>query len=298
MIQTQDLISKFEYALKNKWGYIYGAAGGIWTQAQQNKATREQTIKWGQQWVGHHVADCSGLFSWAFKELGGYMYHGSDTMYKKYTSASGKLSGGKRSDGKEMLPGTAVFTWKEKDQRYGHVGLFIGDGKVIEAYGTQKGVIKSSVTDKRWTNWGELDGVQYSDQPQPVPPEPTPPVGKAVVTGKNVALRQGPSASTSVMLRIATGTTVDIAVVEGWTYVHYGASYGFMMNEFIDISADSVKVTGKKVALRAGTGMDTRVITRINTGTTVPRAEIPKDWEYIAYNGKKGFMMKEFLKEG
>lgn len=303
MIQTQDLISKFQYALDNKWGYIWGTCGGIWTQAQQNKATREQTVKYGQRWVGHHVSDCSGLFYWAFKQLGGYMYHGSDTMYRKYTTAKGSMSNGKRSDGKELLPGTAVFTWKPKDQKYGHVGLYIGkdangNGKVIEAYGTQKGVIKSDVTDKRWTNWGELDGVNYSDEPQPVPPEPTPPVGKAVVTGKNVALRQGPSKSTSVMLRIPTGTTVDIAVIEGWTYVHYGASYGFMMNEFIAISENSVKVTGKNVALRAGTGTNTKVITRIKTGTTVPRAALPSDWEYIAYNGKKGFMMKEFLKEG
>ena len=296
MIQTADLINKFQYALSNHLGYIYGAAGGIWTQAQQNRATREQTVKWGQQWVGHHVADCSGLFSWAFKELGGYMYHGSDTMYRKYTQAKGTLKNGKRTDGKELLPGTAVFTWKEKDQKYGHVGLYIGNGKVIEAYGTQKGVIESSVTDKRWTNWGELDGVSYSDEP--VPPEPTPPVGKAIVIGKKVAMRQAPSKDSSVIIRIDTGTVVDIAVVEGWTYVKYKSQYGFMMNEFIQIGEKSVKVTGKNVALRAGAGTDTRVLTRIATGTTVPRADLPDDWEYISYNGRKGFMMKEFLKEG
>lgn len=70
MISTNDLISKFRYALENDWGYIWGQAGDVWTQAKQNAATREQTKKYGQQWVGHHVADCSGLFrgrssSWA-----------------------------------------------------------------------------------------------------------------------------------------------------------------------------------------------------------------------------------------
>lgn len=30
-INVYDLIAVFETALKNKWGYIYGAAGELWT---------------------------------------------------------------------------------------------------------------------------------------------------------------------------------------------------------------------------------------------------------------------------
>ena len=174
MIKAADLIGKFQYALSEKWGYIWGAAGGVWTQAQQDRATREMTVKYGKKWIGKHVADCSGLFSWAFKQLGGYMYHGSDTMYRKYTTASGTLSNGRRSDGQEMRPGTAVFTWKPKDGKYGHVGLYIGNGTVIEAHGTQTGVITAKVTESRWTHWGELKDVDF-DGVQPAPtPEPTP----------------------------------------------------------------------------------------------------------------------------
>ena len=99
MISTTDLIALFQQALSEKWGYIYGAAGETWTQAKQDAATREQTVKYGQQWVGRRVADCSGLFYWAFKQLGGYCYHGSNTMYKKYSTDCGTLSSGKRSDG-------------------------------------------------------------------------------------------------------------------------------------------------------------------------------------------------------
>lgn len=186
MIKAEDLIAKFQYALDNHWGYIYGAAGGTWTQAQQNAATREQTVKWGQQWVGHRVADCSGLFTWAFKQLGSTMYHGSDTMFRKWCLKNGALSNGKRTDGEELKPGTAVFTWKPADGKYGHVGLYIGGGYVIEAHGTQKGVIRSAVTDKksdktdRWTHWGELKDVSFDGSipdPEPAPaptPSPTP----------------------------------------------------------------------------------------------------------------------------
>lgn len=193
LISTQALIEKFREALDDHWGYICGTAGGVWTQAEQDRATREMTVKYGQKWVGRHVADCSGLFSWAFKQLGGYMYHGSDTMYRKYTTESGTLSNGRRTDGQELKPGTAVFTWKPKDGKYGHVGLYIGNGTVIEAHGTQKGVIASKVSEARWTHWGELKGVDYSGaapDPQPAP-EPEPAKLPTIRKGnKNVYVKQ------------------------------------------------------------------------------------------------------------
>lgn len=164
-MQASELIGKFQYALDNAWGYIYGKSGQMWTQAQQDAASREQTVKYGQRWVGHYVADCSGLFVWAFKQYGQSIYHGSNTMYLSYTTDRGELKNGQRTDGAELIPGTAVFTWKPADQKYGHVGLYIGNGEVIEAYGTAKGVIKSKVNDKRWTNWGWLSGVEDGDMP-------------------------------------------------------------------------------------------------------------------------------------
>ena len=130
-ISSLELIAQFQTALREGWGYIYGASGEIWTQAQQNAASREQTKKYGQKWVGHRVADCSGLFAWAFRQLGGYCYHGSNTMWRKYAAAKGALQGGKRTDGQPLKPGTAVFLTKGSDRH--HVGLYVGDGKVIEA---------------------------------------------------------------------------------------------------------------------------------------------------------------------
>lgn len=178
MISTSDLISKFKYALSNKWGYIWGTAGEKWTAAKQaeiEKTTdknREKARQYGSKWIGHYVADCSGLFSWAFKQLGGYMYHGSDTMFRKYTTANGQLSKGKRTDGQTLLPGTALFTYNSSDKKYGHVGLFIGDNTVIEAEGTIHGVVTSKASGK-WTYWGELKGVDYGHSPSPEPPTPT-----------------------------------------------------------------------------------------------------------------------------
>ena len=166
VISTEALIAKFEQALHEKWGYIWGTAGESWTAAKQKElerttdADRAQGREYGSKWIGHMVADCSGLFSWAFRQLGGYMYHGSDTMYRKYCTQKGELKKGKRTDGATLKPGTAVFVWNGK--KYSHVGLFVGNGIVIEAMGTINGVTTTKVTAGKWTHWGELVGVDYS----------------------------------------------------------------------------------------------------------------------------------------
>ena len=195
MISTTALIEKFKYTLNNKWGYIWGTAGEYWSKEKQNQKVQymvsnfgtnwktSESAKdnkyymaamYGSKWENHQVSDCSGLFHWAFKQLGGYMYHGSDTMYRKYCTSNGTMSNGKRSDGKTLLPGTAVFTYNDKKKNYGHVGLYIGNGKVIEAQGTKAGVIQSSVTLAKWKYWGELKDVDYSGASPEPEPEPTP----------------------------------------------------------------------------------------------------------------------------
>ena len=168
MITSQSLITQFRQALGDHWGYIWGTAGDAWTEAKQKvleqttDADRAQGRAYGSKWIGHTVADCSGLFSWAFKKLGGTMYHGSDTMYRKYCVNKGDLKKGKRTDNGALKPGTAVFVWNGK--KYSHVGLYVGDGTVIEAMGTMNGVTTTKVTATKWTHWGELTGVDYNSE--------------------------------------------------------------------------------------------------------------------------------------
>ena len=227
MIRAEDLIAKFQYALDNKWGYIWGKSGQLWTQRDQANASREMTVKYGSKWIGHIVADCSGLFRWAYKQLGSDISHGSNLIYDGHCRAKGRLSGGRRTDGQELLPGTAVFTGTDGD--HGHIGLYIGGGEVIEAAGTQQGVIKSKVTASKWTYWGELKAVDYTKEVEPVAD------GYAKVTGKKVALRQEQSTRATVILRVNTGETVKIEPEPEkiWEYVEYKGKKGWMMREFL-----------------------------------------------------------------
>lgn len=194
MIEAAELIRKFEECLAADWGYIYGTAGIMWTkkaQDQKIKYMEDQygpdwknsadakknkyyySALYGNKWIDHYVADCSGLFVWAFKQFGAKIAHGSNSIYKTYCGNKGAMKGGARTDGAELKPGSAVFTGT--DGARGHIGLYVGNGWVIEAKGTQAGVVKSRITEKtskgkdRWTGWGELTAVHYDGQPVPEP---------------------------------------------------------------------------------------------------------------------------------
>ena len=54
-------------------------------------------------------------------------------------------------------------------------------------------------------------------------------------------------------------------------------------------------VTGVRVALRKGPSTSASIITRVNTGETVKLKD--SEWDYVEYNGKTGWMMREYLKE-
>ena len=105
MIKASALVNYAKTALADHWGYIWGTSGIIWTEARQIKlerttdADRANSRKYGRQWIGHMVADCSGLIYGFYCRNGGKMAHGSDTMYRSYCEKKGTLKTGKRSDG-------------------------------------------------------------------------------------------------------------------------------------------------------------------------------------------------------
>lgn len=154
IIKASDLIASIRQAYAEKWGYILGTRGQVWTQAQQDKATRDMTVRYGQKWVGKRVADCSGLIKWAYQQHGGDIYHGSNTQYNECVE-TGPLAGKVR-----IRVGTAVF--QNTSGKRGHVGIYNGGGMVIEEHGTKAGIIKSSLS--TWDEWGVLKDSDLSGE--------------------------------------------------------------------------------------------------------------------------------------
>ncbi|MGN0721922.1 MAG: hypothetical protein ACI4LZ_08185 [Anaerovoracaceae bacterium] len=52
------------------------------------------------------------------------------------------------------IPGIAV--WQK-----GHIGIYVGDGKVIEAANTRAGILETKLSAGRWTHWLKVPGVRY-----------------------------------------------------------------------------------------------------------------------------------------
>lgn len=230
IVNATDLIDKAKYALNNHWGYIWGAHGEMWTQAKQNAATRDNTKKYGARWIGHNVTDCSGLFYWAYKELGGYIYHGSNTMYKSYCTEHGTLVNGCRSDGKDLKPGCAVFMWNTSNGWH-HVGMYIGNGRVIEARGTIAGVIESSVSE--WSHWGELKNTNYNVAEEP---DTTvyPHLGVVTTVSGNLNLRKEANSSSAILLRIPRNETITLNGKFGSFYsTTYNGKSGYVHKDYI-----------------------------------------------------------------
>ena len=184
-MKASELVAYFEQALIENWGYIFGASGQEWTESRQknvvNKMVNQYGGSWknnseakdndyymsavyGSKWVGHRVADCSGLFVAAFSMYGIRISHSSHYQYTDYCKEKGTLVNGRKLNGEELEPGDAVFVYKDDRKRYTHIGLYVGKGNVIEAKGTQYGVVTSLVTDKKWNRWGKFKSVDYTEE--------------------------------------------------------------------------------------------------------------------------------------
>lgn len=257
MVSARDFIAWVYVPLLEAWGYIYGTAGRMWTEALQKSWSQpghknyEQTKAYGAKWIGRMVTDCSGLLVWALMQLGAAIVHHARYQYTDHCKAKGKLIDGKREDGKPILPGTAVFLQSGQDHIH-HVGVYVGHGICIEAKGTRWGVVTSELN--HWDHWGELKVVDYTNaaelenEPAPEIPEREPDyIFRATVDnpGKWLNVRQGPGTSYPVLYRLTKGDIVDVLAIsddQKWDQVRNSGRVGWASAEYLSVVDEPVDV--------------------------------------------------------
>lgn len=87
-----------------------------------------------------------------------------------YNASQDKDVSGMRSNCSEIgginqipeIPGVLVFM-------SGHVGVYIGGGKVIEARGHTYGVVMTNLSQRGWTHYGKLKWIRYEEEQKPEP---------------------------------------------------------------------------------------------------------------------------------
>lgn len=165
-VSAEKFFAKIMVALEEKWGYIWGTAGTVWTaekQAELEKKYNSDPKKYkdlqkaaeiGKKWIGKKVSDCSGLPYWASKAFGLSIYHGSNSIWNKNLSHKGKIKAN------EKYPkGTAIFTGTDSSKP--HIGTYDGEKYVVEAQGTSSGVVRTLLTNSKWKYWGLYKDVEY-----------------------------------------------------------------------------------------------------------------------------------------
>ena len=107
--------------------------------------------------MGKRTTDCVGLiksYGWYNPETQTIDYNtngmpdfGANQMY--YTaSESGTI------DTLPEIPGLEV--WQD-----GHIGVYIGNGEIVEAAGTAVGIIKTKVAQRDFTHWLKVAYIDY-----------------------------------------------------------------------------------------------------------------------------------------
>ena len=146
------------------WGYIYGTYGNVLTESLlQDRAAvfgSEVTDYMDfirQNWLGKRTADCVGLikgYGWYDSASGeirvgsnGMMDVGANAMFANAT-VKGTI------DTIPEVPGLAV--WVD-----GHIGIYIGNGEVIEAMSTLRGVTRTQLAGREWTHWLQIPYISY-----------------------------------------------------------------------------------------------------------------------------------------
>lgn len=159
-----DLVAYAINAWGSGWGYVWGTYGEVLSapildyklkQYPDGVGKYEDFIR--SHWLGRRTTDCVGLikgYGWLDPDTGKIRY-GSNGMPD--LGANGMCQSAKVKGPMSTMPDTpGLAVWMP-----GHIGVYIGNGEVIEAASTKKGVIKTKLAGRGWQKWLEVPGIYY-----------------------------------------------------------------------------------------------------------------------------------------
>jgi hypothetical protein len=210
----------------NKGIYVWGGNGEnlltmddpeAWIRKKEkNKANAERAIDLFTARVADGIDpirafDCSGLVYWCQKEAGvGYSDHNAQGWYKECDPV------------KELREGDLVF--HHNGIKCTHVGIYNGDGYVIEAIGRDLGVVLNRrVDEKYWNRQGRLKRMEDT------PIELT----KVKVIGGSVRVREGDHVGTKCVGIAHRGDEFPLLGngASGWYMIDFNGTTAYITNK-------------------------------------------------------------------
>lgn len=144
--------------------YWYGCYGNIATESLYASKKKQYpsfyTATDYKSQYGQKVHDCIGLIK-------GYLWSDTPISKPQYNASQDVSADGMLAKCKEKgnistipeLPGVLVFSPQ-------HVGVYIGNGYVIEARGHAYGVVKTKLSLRGWKSWGKCPWIEYIEEDQ------------------------------------------------------------------------------------------------------------------------------------
>lgn len=243
--------------------YIYGATGrqctpdyrrarmaqypafaqAIAENCPRLKSNRTSCVgcKWAKDGKGLPAYDCAQFTRRALETAGISLPSGATSQYNADVwEAKGTFTG------LPPEPEIMCVIWRKGAYGMDHVGMYMGDGTVIHASSHHSGVIRTRVSDGKWTHYGIPRGLYGSTKES----------GMELyeVTGKQLALRDKPGTSGAVLTRIATGALVqaqDCGTV-GWLEVQHSGMTGFCMAQYLKKVSDNTTAPEKQESEEGG----------------------------------------------
>lgn len=161
---STDLVIWARQAYENGWGYVYGTYGNILTEELLQDTGFEDFIR--ENWMRRRTADCVGLikgYGW-YNPDSGEIKVGTNGMAD--VTANGMFDAATVKGTIDTIPETpGLAVWQD-----GHIGIYIGNGEVIEAMGTEQGVVKTTLP-SGWTHWLEIPYISYATTEEPTTEE-------------------------------------------------------------------------------------------------------------------------------
>lgn len=244
MIPVYELYNYCKKMLSEKWGYIWGTAGIKWTDARQKATSNDMAKKYGSKWIGHMVADCSGVMVYIWKQFGLSIYHGSNTIARKYVGTITKTPS----------PGYAAFKWNKADTAkfldgkgdFYHIGIVGEDGTTVyEAKGTQSGFVTSKAS--TWHYFAPFKDIDYkitSKDKEVIPMlDNKIYLGYVSTASGSLNLRNEPNTSSKIIATIPKNAEIEVLEepVTGWYKVNYQNYTGYVSKKYVTITGEKTE---------------------------------------------------------
>lgn len=160
--------------------YVWGAQGQNLTEMSRDellsfverRETSDTNVERALRYISLatkkplYAFDCSGLIMYYFQQLKGWS-SGDESSRGLYSRCT-------KIERDDLKPGDLVF--RHNGERIYHVGVYVGNGDVIEAKGRDDGVVKRDIDasgTSYWNRFGRHPLLQADDEPaEPAKPEP------------------------------------------------------------------------------------------------------------------------------